>query len=49
MRIVSKIVRDEMKKARQNSEKVPPEIKALIKKPQFPEMLAELFANQLKT
>ena len=47
--IDSKIVRQEMKKARQNSEKVPPEIKALIKKPQFPEILVELFANQLKT
>jgi hypothetical protein len=47
--IDSKIVRAEMKKTRQSSEKVPTEIKALINKPQLPKILVELFANQLKT
>jgi hypothetical protein len=47
--IDSKIVRAEMKKSRQDSEKVPPEIKAIIKKPELPESLVKLFANQMKT
>ena len=46
--IDSKIVREEMKKARQDSEKVPPEIRAIIKKPELPEIMLELFANQMK-
>jgi len=46
--IDSRRVRAEMKKTRQNSENVPPEIKALIKKPELPESLVNLFENQMK-
>ncbi len=46
--IDSKKIREEMKKAQQDSEKVPPEIRAIIKKPELPEIMLELFANQMK-
>jgi hypothetical protein len=46
--IDSKKIREEMKKARQDSEKVPPEIRAIIKKPELPEIMLALFANQMK-
>jgi hypothetical protein len=47
--IDSRIVRAEMKKIRQDAEKVPPEIKAIINKQQLPKILVELFENQIKT
>jgi hypothetical protein len=46
--IDSKTVRKEMKKSQEDSEKVPSKIKAIIKKPELPEILVNLFASQMK-
>jgi len=45
--IDSKIVREEMKKSQEESEKIPAKIKAIIKKSELPETLVKLFENQI--
>ena len=47
--IDAKIVREELKKSQESLERIPAKIKALIKKPDLPEMIVNLFAKQLKT
>lgn len=46
--IDAKLVRQELKKSQEDSEKIPANIKAIIKKPQLPEILVNLFARQMK-
>lgn len=45
--IDSKIVREEMKKSHEDSQKIPSEIKKIIKMPKLPEILGNLFEKQL--
>ena len=46
--IDAKIVREELKKLQDNSDKIPTKIRSIIKKTQLPEILVNLFAKQLK-
>ncbi len=44
--IDAKIVREELKKSQEDSEKVPPKIKRLVKNSQLPQILAQLLISQ---
>jgi hypothetical protein len=46
--IDAKIVREELKKSQKDSEKIPPKIKKIIKNPNLPEILTNLFIGQYK-
>lgn len=43
-----KIVRKELKKSQEDSERIPPKIKTIIKKTELPEIMVNFFAKQLK-
>lgn len=45
--IDTQLVREEMKKTQEGLEKIPSEIKKMIKNPELPQMLADFFENQL--
>ncbi|MCP4257382.1 MAG: hypothetical protein GY774_07615 [Planctomycetes bacterium] len=47
--IDAKIVREEMRKTRQDSAKIPTKIRRIIKNPQLPQIIVKLFTNHLKT
>ncbi len=47
--IDTKIVREELRKSQEDSEKIPGKIRKIIKKPKLPEALVELFAKQQKS
>ena len=46
--IDAKIVREEMRKTQDDSEKIPTKIRRIIKKPQLPQIIVKLFNNHLK-
>lgn len=47
--IDTKLVREEMKKTKEDSERIPAKIKAIIKEPDLPEIMKSLFARQLNS
>ena len=47
--IDAKIVREEMRKTQDDSEKIPTKIRRIIKKPQLPQIIVKLFTKHLKT
>jgi hypothetical protein len=46
--IDDKIVREQLREAEKNQEKIPPEVKSIIKKPDLPEKIAALFLGESK-